>query len=113
MPLQWILSILLFILAGIAEVGGGYLIWKAIRENNHRYIFIPVGAIVLIAYGFIQTLQPLTEFGRIFAIYGGFFIVLSYIWAYFFDGMVIDRGDIIGSAVALTGVCICWFYPRN
>ena len=32
------------------------------------------------AYGFIPCLQPMSDFGRIYAVYGGFFIVLSFVW---------------------------------
>jgi small multidrug resistance family-3 protein len=72
-----------------------------------------MGCLVLIAYGFAPTLQPMTSFGRIFAVYGGFFIVLSYLWGYVFDGMVLDMGDYIGAGISLAGVCIAWFWPRR
>jgi drug/metabolite transporter superfamily protein YnfA len=107
-----ILGLFLFVLAGIAEIGGGFLIWKGIREKYKPSIVIPFGALVLIIYGFIPTLQPQGSFGRIFAVYGGFFIVLSYIWGYLFDGLIVDKGDLIGSGISLAGVCICWFWPR-
>lgn len=32
-----IYAIVLFILAGLAEIGGGYLIWLSLREGN-RFI---------------------------------------------------------------------------
>ena len=105
-------SILLFIFAGILEIGGGYLIWIGVRDKFKAAITIPFGCIVLIAYGFVPTLQPSGSFGRIFAVYGGFFIVLSYLWAYVFDGTRPDIGDYIGASIALTGVSIAWFWPR-
>jgi drug/metabolite transporter superfamily protein YnfA len=106
------LTIFLFILAGVFEVGGGYLVWIGVRQKKLPYIMIPAGALVLVCYGFIPTFQPIDSFGRTFAVYGGFFIVLSYFWAYLFDGMILDLGDYIGSAIALVGVCIAWFWPR-
>ncbi len=106
------LSIFLFIIAGILEVGGGYLVWLGIREKKLPYVLIPAGAVVLIAYGVVPTFQPISSFGRIFAVYGGFFIVLSYLWAYVFDGFKPDLGDYIGAAIALAGVCVTWFWPR-
>ena len=107
-----VLSIFLFIIAGIAEIGGGYLIWKGIRDKWHPSLSIPLGCFALIIYGFIPTFQPMDNFGRLFAIYGGFFIVLSYCWAMLFENMVVDKGDIIGASIAMLGVCICWFWPR-
>lgn len=105
-------TIFLFIIAGVAEIGGGYLIWKGFREKLLPYVFIPIGSLVLIIYGFIPTFQPQNTFGRIYAVYGGFFIVLSYLWGFVFDGTKLDIGDYIGSGIALIGVCICWFWPR-
>ena len=64
------ISISLFVLAGIFEVGGGYLVWLGIRENKHRVLFTTLGCVVLVCYGFIPTLQPVSSFGRIFAVYG-------------------------------------------
>jgi drug/metabolite transporter superfamily protein YnfA len=107
-----VLSVFLFLLAGILEVGGGYLVWRGIRDKYRPELFIPLGSLVLVAYGFAPTLPPLDSFGRLYAIYGGFFIVLSYAWGYVFDGMKIDLGDFIGSAIALAGVLVCWFWPR-
>lgn len=105
-------TIFLFLMAGIAEIGGGYMIWKGFRDKYQPYLLIPLGALVLVVYGFIPTFQPQNDFGRVYAVYGGFFIVLSYLWGYIFDGIALDTGDYVGSAVALAGVLICWFWPR-
>ena len=52
-------------------------------------------------YGFIPTLQPTSNFGRLYAIYGGFFIVLSYGWGWVVDGEKPDRGDFLGASIAI------------
>jgi Uncharacterised BCR, YnfA/UPF0060 family len=49
-----------------------------------------LGALVLVSYGFVPTAQPVDNFGRVFAVYGGFFIILSYLWGWAVDG---DRPD--------------------
>lgn len=107
-----LISIALFVVAGLLEVGGGYLVWLGLREKKLPYLFIPIGALVLVVYGVVPTFQPVDSFGRVFAVYGGFFIVLSYAWAALFDGLKMDTGDIIGCVVALVGVCVAWFWPR-
>jgi small multidrug resistance family-3 protein len=115
---QWItafgvyLSIALFILSGLLEIGGGFFMWKAIREKKNPALWIPLGCISLCMYGVVASYQPIPSFGRVFATYGGFFIVMSYIWAAALDGFIPDAGDYIGAAVALAGVLVALFWPR-
>ena len=56
--------------------------------------------------------QPTASFGRVYAAYGGFFILLSYAWAWAVDHEVPDRMDCVGTAIALVGVLIAFFWPR-
>ena len=102
----------LFLISGLAEIGGGWLVWQAVRAGKPWWWAL-LGSLVLVLYGFIPTLQPLNDFGRLYAVYGGIFIVLSYAWGVRFDGMRIDRGDVIGSILALAGVCFALFWPRG
>ena len=113
-PALVIWSLFLFLLAGLFEIGGGWLVFVGMRDPGRqpRALYIVMGSLVLAAYGFIPTLQPRASFGRIFAVYGGFFIVGSYLWGYAVDGDKLDTGDYIGAALAITGVCIAWFWPR-
>jgi len=108
------LSLLVFVLAGLFEIGGGWFVWQAIKEAQPKW-YIPVGCMMLAVYGFIPTLQPpspSTAFGRVFAAYGGIFIALSFAWGVIVDKMPLDKGDCIGGGVALVGVLIAWFWPR-
>lgn len=62
--------------------------------------------------GFIPCLQPTDSFGRIYAAYGGFFIVLSFLFGWALDGDKPDLGDVIGGTIALAGVFVVMFWPR-
>lgn len=104
-------SVSYFILAGVFEIGGGYLIWLWLREGKPVY-YAAIGAFILILYGIIPTLQP-ANFGRVYAAYGGVFIVLSILWGWKVDKIVPDRFDVLGGLVALLGVCIIMYWPRN
>ncbi|MGH8226159.1 MAG: YnfA family protein [Gammaproteobacteria bacterium] len=103
-------SLGLFVAAGLAEIGGGYLVWLWLREERSPWVGI-AGAVVLIAYGVIPTLQP-AGFGRVYAAYGGFFIVLALLWGWLFEGSVPDRWDLIGGSICVLGALVIMYAPR-
>lgn len=103
--LEVLRSLFLFLLAGVAEIGGGWLIWQWLREGRGLLLGI-AGGIVLVLYGVIPTLQSEPAFGRVYAAYGGVFIVLSILWGWLVDGWQPDRYDLIGAAISLVGVAI-------
>jgi len=105
-------SIGLFIAAGLAEIGGGYLIWRWLREGAPIVLGV-LGAITLVLYGVIPTLQRSHDFGRIYAAYGGVFVVASLLWGWGVGGTRPDRWDWTGAAVVLAGVGIIYFAPRS
>lgn len=105
-------ALLLFALAGLAEIGGGWLVWQFLREGR-PWPFGLVGALVLVLYGVIPTFQSDPHFGRVYAAYGGVFIILSLLWGRVFDGFRADRWDLIGAAICLIGVLIIYFGPRG
>lgn len=117
------LSLALFIAAGLAEIAGGWLVWQAVRghfadkakpflQNKNALVSAAAGSCCLVGYGILPTAQPLPAFGRIYAVYGGFFVALSYAWGWLVDGEKPDRGDCIGAAMAISGCALAWFWPR-
>lgn len=105
-------TLALFVVAAIAEIGGAYLVWQAIREGR-GWVIGAIGAVALGLYGVIATFQPDDNFGRIFAAYGGIFIAGSLIWAAIFDGFRPDRWDIAGSTICIIGMTVIMFAPRG
>lgn len=106
------LAILLFTIAGFAEIGGGYLVWLWLRESKPLAYGI-IGSLILVAYGIIPTLQRFPSFGRVYAAYGGVFIVLAVLWGWLVDKHAPDRYDWIGAAICLIGVSVMLWAPRN
>src|SRR3978361_2177678 len=105
-------SILLFLLAAVAEIGGAWLIWEGGRERG-GVGWIGAGIVALGLYGFVATLQPEANFGRILAAYGGVFVAGSLAWGMLVDGFRPDRWDLIGSLLCLAGVAVIMFAPRS
>ncbi len=58
---------------------------------------------ILVLYGVIPTFQP-AHFGRVYAAYGGVFIVLSLWWGWGLDGTRPDRLDLVGIAILVVAV---------
>jgi small multidrug resistance family-3 protein len=104
-------SILLFIVAAFAEIGGAWLIWQGVREHR-GLLWIGAGVIALGLYGFVATLQPDAHFGRILAAYGGIFVTGSLAWGVVVDKFRPDRWDIIGAIICLVGVAVIMYAPR-
>ncbi|MGC5328641.1 YnfA family protein [Brevibacillus sp. SYSU BS000544] len=102
----------IFILAGLAEIGGGYLIWLWLREGKSFWLG-GVGGILLALYGVIATIQSFPSFGRVYAAYGGVFIVLSVLWGWGIDKKTPDLYDWIGAAICVIGVSVMLWAPRN
>ena len=109
--LEVVRAFLLFGLAGLAEIGGGWLVWQWLRVGRPLPLGL-LGALVLVTYGVIPTFQASPHFGRVYAAYGGMFIVLSLLWWRLVDGFEPDRWDLLGAALALVGVLVIMFGPR-
>ncbi|WCK53329.1 YnfA family protein [Aneurinibacillus sp. Ricciae_BoGa-3] len=105
-------SILLFILAGLAEIGGGYLVWLWLREGASYWLGI-LGSLFLVIYGVIPTMQTFPSFGRVYAAYGGVFIMLSVLWGWGIEKKTPDLYDWVGSIICLIGVSIILWAPRT
>ncbi|MGL5910286.1 MAG: YnfA family protein [Phycicoccus sp.] len=104
-------SIVLFVVAALAEIGGAWLVWQGVREHR-GWMWVGAGVLALGAYGFVATLQPDAGFGRILAAYGGVFVAGSLVWGMVVDGFEPDRYDVVGALVCLVGVAVIMYSPR-
>ena len=104
-------SLFFFFLAGLFEIGGGYLVWLWLRDNFTWWIGA-FGGFILFLYGIVPTFQK-ANFHRIYAAYGGVFVVMSILWGWLIDGTPPDRYDLIGTIIAVIGVLIIYYYPRK
>jgi small multidrug resistance family-3 protein len=100
----------LFVLAGLCEIAGGYLVWQWWR-NGRTWWVGALGAATLVLYGVVPTYQP-AHFGRAYAAYGGWFVALSLAWGWIVDRTPPDRYDVAGGLVCLAGVAIIMYSPR-
>ncbi|WP_405718934.1 YnfA family protein [Streptomyces sp. NBC_01537] len=105
-------SVALFVLAALLEIGGAWLIWQSVREHR-GWAWAGAGIVALGLYGFVATLQPDADFGRILAAYGGVFVAGSLVWGMVLDGYRPDGFDVAGALVCLAGVGVIMYAPRS
>ena len=102
----------LFVLAELCKISGGYLVWGWLTEHKPLpWAFL--GATILAAYGVVAALQPIPEFGRVYAAYGGVFITLALAWGVLVDRFRPDRWDLLGAAICVVGVLVMLAPPRG
>jgi small multidrug resistance family-3 protein len=106
-----LISVFFFLLAGLCEIGGGYLVWLWLREDMSWMLGV-LGGFFLFAYGIVPTFQPY-HFHRIYSAYGGIFIVMALLWGWVIQGIRPDMFDIIGAIISLIGVAIIFYIPRK
>jgi small multidrug resistance family-3 protein len=104
-------SVALFLLAGLCEIGGGYLVWLWLRSGK-GVLLGALGGLVLFLYGIVPTFQP-AHFGRVYAAYGGVFVVLSLLWGWLVDRHAPDYYDLVGGLLCLAGVAVMMYAPRR
>jgi small multidrug resistance family-3 protein len=105
-------SVLLFVVAALAEIGGVWLVWQGLREHR-GLLWVGAGVVALGLYGFVATFQPDPHFGRILAAYGGVFVAGSLAWAMVVDRFRPDRFDVVGALICLLGVGVIMYAPRG
>ena len=104
-------SFVLFLVAGLLEVGGGYLVWLWLRNDRALWLGL-VGFACLSLYGIVPVLQPVSHpFGRVYAAYGAVFIILSVFWGWLIDRQMPDLRDWLGMTICLIGAVVM-MWPR-
>lgn len=101
----------LFLLTAVAEIVGCYLPYLWLRQGRSAWLLLPA-ALSLALFAWLLTLHP-TAAGRVYAAYGGVYVVVAILWLWAIDGIKPTVWDIVGASVALAGMAIIMFAPRN
>jgi small multidrug resistance family-3 protein len=104
-------TVILFLVTAVAEIIGCYLPYLWLRENKSAWLLIPA-ALSLALFAWLLSLHP-TAAGRVYAAYGGVYIFIAILWLWAVDGVRPTTWDVVGSLVALVGMAIIMFAPRN
>lgn len=100
----------LYFVTALAEIFGCYAFYVVIRLHN-RFWWIFLGVLSLALFAWLLTLHPGLGAGRIYAAYGGVYIVASLLWLWLVEARVPDRWDLLGAVLCLAGAAIIYFGP--
>ena len=94
----------LFFITAVAEIVGYYLFWLVAKQNQTPWLLLP-GTLVLVLFAYLLTLHPSAS-GRVYAAYGGMYIVVAMLWLRWVDGLHWSRWDLLGASLALAGMAV-------
>ncbi|KFN18810.1 YnfA family protein [Aeromonas bestiarum] len=100
----------LFLITAVAEIVGCYLPYLWLTQGRSIWLLLPAG-LSLVLFAWLLSLHP-TAAGRVYAAYGGVYILVAILWLWLVDGIRPTLWDLVGSLVALLGMVIIMFAPR-
>ena len=94
----------LFFVTALCEIIGGFLPWLWLKRGATAWLLIPAG-VSLALFVWLLTLHPAAS-GRVYAAYGGVYVVTALLWLRIVDGVKLSLYDWSGALVALCGMLI-------
>ena len=101
----------LFFLTAVAEIVGCYLPYLWLKEGKSAWLLVPA-AISLALFAWLLSLHP-TAAGRVYAAYGGVYVMVAIFWLWSVDGVRPTTWDIVGSLVGVSGMAIIMIGARE
>ncbi|EPF17054.1 Uncharacterised BCR, YnfA/UPF0060 family [Cedecea davisae] len=95
---------LLFFATALAEIIGCFLPWLWLRRGGSVLLLLPA-ALSLAIFVWLLTLHPAAS-GRVYAAYGGVYVVTALLWLRIVDGVKLSVYDWTGAAIAFCGMLI-------
>ncbi|MEG3113340.1 MULTISPECIES: YnfA family protein [Pantoea] len=95
---------LLFFITALAEIIGCFLPWLWLKKGASVWLLIPAAA-SLALFVWLLTLHPAAS-GRVYAAYGGVYVLTALLWLRVVDGIKLSVWDWSGAAIAFTGMLI-------
>jgi small multidrug resistance family-3 protein len=101
----------LFVVTALAEILGCYLPYLWLRKGAPAWLLIPAAA-SLASFAWLLSLHP-TAAGRVYAAYGGVYVVVAILWLWMVEGVTPNRWDLLGGFLTLAGMSVIMFSPRS
>ena len=94
-------ALALFVATALAEILGCWLVWLWLRQDGSVWL-LPLAALSLAAFAWLLSLHPAAS-GRVYAAYGGIYVLSALVWLWLVDGVRPTRWDVAGAVLMLAG----------
>jgi small multidrug resistance family-3 protein len=105
-------SLLWYTLAALCEIGGCFAFWAWLRLGKQSLWIVP-GIVSLVLFALALTRVEAAAAGRVYAAYGGIYIVSSLLWLWIVERTRPDHWDLMGAGICLAGAAVILFGPRS
>ena len=95
---------LLFFITALAEITGCFLPWLWLKKGGSAWLLLPAAA-SLALFVWLLTLHPAAS-GRVYAAYGGVYVLTALVWLRIVDGVKLSIWDWSGALIAFSGMLI-------
>ncbi|GGE70337.1 YnfA family protein [Paenalcaligenes hominis] len=97
-------TVALFAVTALAEIVGCYLPYLWLKEKGSPWLLVP-SVVSLALFIWLLTLHPAAS-GRVYAAYGGVYVVTALIWLRVIDGASWSWFDVVGAGLSLSGMAV-------
>lgn len=101
----------LFALTGIAEVFGCWLVLQTVAGRIAWWWGGPAAAASLAVFAWLLTLHPMAS-GRVYAAYGGVYVLVSLLWLVGVDRARPTAWDGLGVVLCVAGTVVICMQPK-
>ncbi|KGD81094.1 MULTISPECIES: YnfA family protein [Pantoea] len=95
---------LLFFITALAEITGCFLPWLWLKKGASAWLLVPA-VLSLALFVWLLTLHPAAS-GRVYAAYGGVYVLTALVWLRIVDGVKLSIWDWSGALIAFSGMLI-------
>lgn len=99
-------------IAAIGEISGCFSFWAWLRLGKSIFWIIP-GICALMIFAFALTKVDLPNAARVYAVYGGIYLLSSLLWLWLVEGVKPNRWDFLGVGISLLGTLVILFGSRR
>ena len=89
------------IIAAVLEIGGDAAVRRGLLQSASQWLVL--GAVTLVAYGFMVNMNRSIDFGRLMGLYIAVFFVVSQLLSFVFFGERPPLNVVLGGALIVAG----------